>query len=424
MDSEQINQKIRSRRTHRKSRLGCGNCKKRRVKCDEKKPSCNNCLMHSISCDFQNPSSRSPSAGSTPPQRFQFRQSKYQPVALSPSQDEENCRSVAVQCDPPSPATTHLVTTPGEGISLADLHLFHHFVTATSSTITDEAKDPKKVWQIHVPQWGMSFPSILHLLLTFSALHLAYLNPARRGEYTRQADEHFTFGVRSVTAVLALDTLDSQNCQYIYIAAVMICFAYFARGPRDGEYLVFNANGKSEWLVLLHGVRSILAEKHGEIFTGVLEPAEEGLDLDTDASAPELDEELSRHVQRLQEVRDMVNLEMEGDREVYVGVVDNLAECFEEAYRRRRTGCHPTGLMPYAMGWTFRLPNTMITKLEEREPIALIVLAHWAILLRYMRDSWFMERWDHHIVMGIKACLPEAYHAWIEWPEEIVAYLP
>lgn len=32
MDSEQINQKIRSRRTHRKSRLGCGNCKKRRVK--------------------------------------------------------------------------------------------------------------------------------------------------------------------------------------------------------------------------------------------------------------------------------------------------------------------------------------------------------------------------------------------------------
>lgn len=270
----------------------------------------------------------------------------------------------------------------------------------------------------------MSFPSILHLLLTLSALHLAYLNPARRGEYTRQADEHFTFGVRSVTAVLALDTLDSQNCQFIYIAAIMICFAYFARGPRDGEYLVFNANGKSEWLVLLHGVRSILAQKQGEIFTGVLKPQLESPDLDIDVSAPGLDEELCRHIQRLQEVREMVDLETEGDRKVYVGVVDDLVECFEGAYRRRRTGCHPTDLMPYTMGWTFRLPATMITKLEEREPIALIILAHWAILLRYIRDCWFMERWDQHIVFGVKACLPEAYHAWIEWPEEIVAYVP
>ncbi|PKY02163.1 putative Zn(II)2Cys6 transcription factor [Aspergillus campestris IBT 28561] len=414
MDSDQINQKIRSRRTHRKSRLGCGNCKKRRVKCDEKQPVCNNCLVHSINCDFQNSSSRSPSAGSTPPQRYQFRQSKYQTLASSPSQEEGNYRSVAA-----------FAWKPGEGISLADLHLFHHFTTATAGTITDETKDPQKVWQIHVPRWGMSFPSIQHLLLTLSALHLAYLNPARRGEYTRQADDHFTFGVRSVATVLALDTLDSQNCQLIYIAAVMVCFAYFARGPQDGEYLVFNTNGKSEWLVLLHGVRSILAQRHGEIFTGVLKPREEspGLD-DIDVCAPELDEELSCHIQRLHEVGEMVILEVEGDREVYVDVVDNLVECFEEAYRRRRTGCHPTDLMPYTMGWTFRFPDTMITKLEEREPIALVILAHWAILLRYMRDTWFMERWDHHIVSGIKACLPETYHAWIEWPEEVVAYVP
>lgn len=290
--------------------------------------------------------------------------------------------------------------------------------------MANEAKDPQKVWQIHVPQWGMSFPSILHLLLALSALHLAYLNPARRGTYTRQADEHFMFGVRSVTAVLALDTLNSQSCQYIYIAAIMICFAYFARGPRDGEYLVFNANGKSEWLVLLHGVRSILAQKREEVFTGVLEPHNESPDVDIDMRAPGLDEELSRHIQRLQEVREMANPETERNREVYVGVVDNLVECFEEAYRRRRTGYHPTDLMPYAMGWTFRLPDMMITKLEEKEPIALIILAHWAILLRYMRGCWFMERWDQHIVLGIKACLPEAYHAWVEWPEEIVAYVP
>ncbi|KAL4913315.1 hypothetical protein BDW62DRAFT_220773 [Aspergillus aurantiobrunneus] len=420
MDREQISQNIRSRRTHRKSRLGCQNCKKRRVKCDEKRPTCNNCLLHSISCDFNAPSSKSPSESSTS-QRYQFRPSKYQTLTSPPSQDESNSRSVAVQCDMPSFPTGHIGGSLGEGIPLSDLHLFHHFTTSTYRTIGDEANDPHKVWQIHVPQWGLSFPSILHLLLTLSALHLAFLNPRKRWEYIQQADQHFTFGVRSVTTVLALDRLDSGNCQLIYIAAVMVCLAYFARGPRDGEYLVFNARGKSEWLVLLHGVRSILSQKQSEIFTGVLEPVEEDSGQDMAIPTPELDDELSRHIQRLQEVRAMVILEIEADIELYVRAVNDLIDSFDRGYQRRRAGSHPAELMPFTIGWTFRLPETIIVRLEQREPVALVILAHWAILLRYMRDVWFMQGWDRHIVLGVRACLPEAYHAWIEWPEEVVA---
>ncbi|KAL4779922.1 hypothetical protein BJX76DRAFT_364802 [Aspergillus varians] len=421
MDSAQVNQKFRSRRTHRKSRLGCGNCKKRRVKCDEKKPRCNNCVLHSIDCDFQTQSSNPPSEGSTPPQRCQFRQSKYQTPTSSPLQDKPNSRSIAVQCETPPHASRAPEDGHREGISLADLHLFHHFTTSTHRTITDETKDSHGIWQIHVPQWGLSFPSILYLIFTLSALHLASLNPSRQGGYIQQADQHFTFGVRSVTTVLALDTLDTKNCQYIYITAVMICIAYFARGPREGEYLVFNAKGKSEWLVLLHGVRSILAQKKEEVFTGVLKPGEDSQDQNMDSPVPVLDDELSRHIQHLQEVRAIVHTETAADGDLFLQSLDDLGGCFEEAYQRRRTRCHPTDLMPFAMGWTFRLPEEMINRLEEREPIALIILAHWAILLRYMRESWFMQGWDQHIILGIRACLPEAYHAFIEWPEQVIA---
>ncbi|KAL6236691.1 hypothetical protein BDW75DRAFT_206245, partial [Aspergillus navahoensis] len=281
MDNEQVQLKIRSRRTHRKSRLGCGNCKKRRVKCDEKKPMCTNCVQHSIDCDFRLSASRSPTEGTTPPQgqRCKFRESKYQSQISPPSQEQTypNYRSFGVQCD--AAPSIEFKGGLGEGFSLLDLHFFHHFTTSTYRTFGGEAA--RLVWQVHVPQWGFSFPSIMHLLFTLSALHLAFLNPEKRDEYIREADKHFTFGVRSVTAVLALDTLDSDNCQQIYIAAVMICFAYFARGPRDGDYLVFNAKGKSEWLVLLHGVRAILAQKKEEIFTGVLTPPEKEQVTDT-----------------------------------------------------------------------------------------------------------------------------------------------
>ncbi|KAL5003066.1 hypothetical protein BDV10DRAFT_190978 [Aspergillus recurvatus] len=419
MDNEQVQLKIRSRRTHRKSRLGCGNCKKRRVKCDEKKPTCTNCVQHSIDCDFRLSASRSPSEGTTPPQtqRFKFRESKYQSQISPPSREQPspNHRSLGVQCD--SAPTIEFKGGPGEGISLPDLYLFHHFTTSTYRTFTGERGHP--VWQVHIPQWGFSFPSIMHLLFTLSALHLAFLNPAKRDEYIKEADEHFTFGVRSVTAVLALDTLDSDNCQQIYVAAVMICFAYFARGPRDGEYLVFNEKGKSEWLVLLHGVRAILAQKQAEIFTGVLAPLEK--EQVADIPNHELDTELSRHVQHLKEVKAIVMAEVQADRDLYVGVVDDLIGSFKGAYQARKAGYIPTELMPYTMGWTFRLPEMMIERQEGREPIALVILAHWAILLRYMGGVWFMRGWDRHIILGIRACLPPAYQGWIAWPEEVIA---
>jgi hypothetical protein len=40
------------RRPHKKSRLGCMNCKARRTKCDEIHPTCGNCQRHSLSCGF------------------------------------------------------------------------------------------------------------------------------------------------------------------------------------------------------------------------------------------------------------------------------------------------------------------------------------------------------------------------------------
>ncbi|XWW95889.1 hypothetical protein V2A60_003857 [Cordyceps javanica] len=43
---------VRQRRTHRKSRLGCANCKLRGVKCDESKPACSRCTSAGLSCTY------------------------------------------------------------------------------------------------------------------------------------------------------------------------------------------------------------------------------------------------------------------------------------------------------------------------------------------------------------------------------------
>jgi hypothetical protein len=41
-----------ARRGHFKSRLGCLNCKRRRVKCNEQRPTCSPCQRLGLECDY------------------------------------------------------------------------------------------------------------------------------------------------------------------------------------------------------------------------------------------------------------------------------------------------------------------------------------------------------------------------------------
>ncbi|ODV67254.1 hypothetical protein HYPBUDRAFT_153119 [Hyphopichia burtonii NRRL Y-1933] len=53
-DSSIQKKRKNSRRKHRNSHLGCGTCKKRRIKCDENLPSCLNCLRGKLHCAYLN----------------------------------------------------------------------------------------------------------------------------------------------------------------------------------------------------------------------------------------------------------------------------------------------------------------------------------------------------------------------------------
>lgn len=53
-DDSNSRKKKNSRRKHRNSHLGCGTCKKRRIKCDENLPQCFNCVKGKLHCAYLN----------------------------------------------------------------------------------------------------------------------------------------------------------------------------------------------------------------------------------------------------------------------------------------------------------------------------------------------------------------------------------
>ncbi|CAF3476456.1 unnamed protein product [Fusarium graminearum] len=50
--SKTTNSKTRHRRAHTRSRLGCSECRNRRVKCDEQRPQCQNCINSKRTCEY------------------------------------------------------------------------------------------------------------------------------------------------------------------------------------------------------------------------------------------------------------------------------------------------------------------------------------------------------------------------------------
>ena len=117
------------RKGHTKSRAGCYNCKRRKVKCDEQLPGCSHCRRIGFSC-------------------------KYPPPSAGPGDDASS----------PGPSMG-LQPTPTV-FSLDDMHFFQHFLLAAHPTLPIGGA---AVWQhmaqlAHSVSLALSTASLLHLV--------------------------------------------------------------------------------------------------------------------------------------------------------------------------------------------------------------------------------------------------------------------
>jgi Fungal Zn(2)-Cys(6) binuclear cluster domain/Fungal specific transcription factor domain len=167
----------RSRKPHRKSRLGCANCKSRRVKCDEGKPRCSTCTSRNEVCSFAKGYSQSPGDSAEATVADAWR-------AIVPA------NVVTISTSVSEAASINESLTQGgafkRGFAEADLDLLRHFERFTSTTIGDE--QTQNAYRAIVPRLATEYPYLMHAILAMSVLHSQYLKgrkfpPARYAVY-------------------------------------------------------------------------------------------------------------------------------------------------------------------------------------------------------------------------------------------------
>lgn len=212
-----------AKRPHRKSRLGCRNCKARKVKCDEAKPTCRNCSLRKDTCNYPAPhgapsavqpsSSSGPAAaaaaaspGPDPVQpssstsaasttvRFAYGSPLSVRTAASPARPNQHYYSPGPPIDSSrrgsqgdasnSSGSTELIIVDEPPVKLAgtdeyDMKLLWFYSTETYASFSIEAgRIPfiDKILKSHIITFAFQSPFLMDCILGLSALHMQSLH--------------------------------------------------------------------------------------------------------------------------------------------------------------------------------------------------------------------------------------------------------
>ncbi|OQD99020.1 hypothetical protein PENVUL_c066G09892 [Penicillium vulpinum] len=395
------------RRTHRKSRSGCLQCKKRKVKCDESQPHCRNCEKHGVVCSFA-----SPAVLSTPQTDV-----VESPVSLSGPDSTSSgvSRAQTLGMSQALPSLSSLGPFPST-LAVFDLELLHHWTTSTCYTLS-RSPSVQSVWCNEAPRIGFSTPPVLHILLAFSALHLARSDESRRASCLAHAQMHHSIAVREMIPLVS--TLARDNGAALFIFSSLTCMFSCAKPSEEGDFLVlFERGNLSEWARLFRGTTTVILTGGEDLLTGRLAPIfTNGSYLAAAHRSPQALEQGKPHVWELQQ---MIWRECVADpalRGIYQDASDELARTLGLAVRpsvmRRLESAD-------VFRWLLDVSDEYLNLLCQEAPIALIIFAHWCVSIRQIEWMWWMEGLSSRLMTQLYSVLDPKYRDWLSWPQEII----
>ncbi|KAJ5574825.1 hypothetical protein N7450_008724 [Penicillium hetheringtonii] len=442
------------RRTHRKSRNGCPECKSRRLKCDERYP-CTNCAKHAIHCSYVGPteghiatpaSSISPAAQPQPQPKPGFQAQVYSntsPQAMStiPGYNEESIwgltsADIALDSEDRWDILEALPNAPNTDDWGLDLELMHHYCTVTCNTMSIR-EDARHVWRVIIPMEGYSNKYLMHGLLAVAALHKAYLYSNQRTKYIKAAAQHLAVGLKEFRELVA-SPVDPENWQPVFLFASMISVHLSVVPLRLGADKwpdpIFNM---VELFSSIKGFQAIMKPFLRSLRKTQLAPLVNSIFLEDEMFIPSpsvvsqslLPPGMWEQIDKLQKFLEeyqfpnsnpatspiLTTPEYRGPLEDYKVAID----FFKVAARQiELAGPHVETGMVYM--WAYPLSKRIHNDMKSYQPAALVLLAHYCVLLKLVESYWYISDLGCSLLEDIESHMHADFRDWLEWPRRWV----
>ncbi|KAI2615381.1 hypothetical protein GGR54DRAFT_298768 [Hypoxylon sp. NC1633] len=390
------------RRAHRKSRMGCSECKRRHMKCDEVRPACGNCSITSRPCSFLSSQPNAPMVDGSPASS-----------SLSPASASVPYQSDAIIPSHRSSPASPVIEFPAvQSANMAQLEIFYHCLNTDFGLPA-----PPNVSKDHIPypiivEATLSHPFFMNELLAFGALHLAHLNPMKAQFYRHQAVGLQTNALNTFNAEMTKVTRD--NC------IAVICFNFLlnlhtlleTKEPADTpgvldryvHHMQLHRKAKNS---LSDSWQLAMESKLGPILQGASGVLEYIIESGSHTA------ELKNCVRGSERLNDKEKL---GCQEA----LDRIQWFLSGADGPRENVPSLAAIVVSLISWPLIIDADVIRLVAEKVPEALLIISYFAIPLHLCRNVWIFGTTGRRLAQSVRLHLDAKWHAWLDWPEEMM----
>ncbi|KAL5334991.1 hypothetical protein BJX70DRAFT_391020 [Aspergillus crustosus] len=330
----------------------------------------------------------------------------------------------------------HIPENTRSVLHITDTSLLTHYFTATHHTFIT-GPETTHLWASVIPTLATQHDFLLHGLLACTALHKAYLSPDAdtKRQYTLLAYKHQAIALPEFQLTITNPT--EENCHALLaFSHLLIIYSFassstdiddpetqispFFQDPNDNEP---DMQPLPNWLYFIRGSCSMLQSVMRSILAGpghVLinawgsRPREENYGgretvllrhLLSILPSPSLPISTEQHIWT------DINIQ------IYTAAAKQLNTTF--LYLQHRAPEHITAWNILRV-WPMTVSLEYFTLLQQNHPGALILLAHYCILLRRMERYWYFEGKAAALVRLIRRRLGGEWRGWVEGAMESV----
>ncbi|KAF7911214.1 uncharacterized protein EAF01_002722 [Botrytis porri] len=381
-----------SRRSHRKTRTGCNNCKRRKIKCGEGKPSCLNCIKHSVQCDY----SKAEAATS---------------AKNTPLSSHGSSTSVSA----PNNVLGRTVEGQDPYLNLVDLEVFNNFCVSTSNSLNSNPV-VRKIYQTTIVQIAFQHEFVMRALLALSALHMARNRPDRSQQLHEYSKQQHEAALRQGTAFIPHIT--TETCAALHVFSIFTGMHTLGRPRSVDEFVIVGENGITSWLVLFRGVTAIIKQFKDALLTGPLATLFKAREERVILRQTYADDE----VEHLRHLRIAIETTVPDEHEVqiYTEAIRGLELSYRFMYK-----CPAE---QYETGdifiWLFRVADEYLGRLNDGTQEALAILAYSSVCFKKLEGLWWIEGWSNHLMANIYQFLDEEHRQWVQAPINAIGWVP
>ncbi|KAH8588235.1 hypothetical protein B0O99DRAFT_525418 [Bisporella sp. PMI_857] len=391
------------RRSHKKSRLGCEQCKRSRKKCDETHPACVICITASKQCSYTRSTNRQNKREN---EFVMYREPENLAVSTIPL-PSITPYTINYSCRPLTP----LIPPLDPYVNLLHLELFQNIICNSGCFFSDISFQDQ--WRTTLLQYTFSYPYLMCEVLAISAFRLSIQRPSKSKLYRT---ESITLQTQALSHFNSLAHVYNQDniIPYFLFSAVLglhvLCDSLLSPSPDLSSFL----DRLVQSMQLLKGVRTMV----GNSWEFIKNSDAKHLMQPYDWPAMHHDNEVTRAFEHLRTKFHRSDTLSTLESKVYCEAVTSLISVYNSQPLEIIADERPIGRM--LMAWPIQVSAEYTEFLNDRTPEALVIMAYFSVLLHSRRAFWAVGNAGNILLTAIEKYLGDGWAEWLVVPRRLI----